>query len=235
MSRKTANLGLHLWSEEDYVLMEEFNADHQAIDDQVTSAANTLETVRRTLVAGQQRANRNIFHLIAPQYFTSGLSWKPRAMVFSTLDSATETGVCTGFQWSEHPIHLGLYSVSLDSVAADIHDASIQKTVALEESFQHATLLVQAHGWYSRTPPLHDMAAHVEDYTGISLEASLNGEAMQSAGCAAGSYPSDTEVSLREFLFELEEDFSGDATVKIDFHCPNDRALWVYDWVLILA
>ena len=32
MSRKTTNLGLHLWSEDDYVLMEDFNADNAAVD-----------------------------------------------------------------------------------------------------------------------------------------------------------------------------------------------------------
>jgi len=172
---------------------------------------------------------------MAPQYFTTGIRWTPRGMVINRLDSAAETGTCINFSWSEHPIHLGLYSVSLDAPASDIHDASIQKTVPLDDHYTHATLLVQAHGWYSRTPPLHDMAAHVEDYTGFALGASLDGIPMEDAGYAPGIYPSDPEVSLREFVFELHGDFSGETTVKVDFHCPNDRALWVYDWVLLLA
>lgn len=235
MSTRTTNLGLHLWSEEDYVLMEEFNADHQAIDDQVTTAANQLEAVRLDLVAGQQRTNRNVFHLIAPAYFTSGIGWTPKAMVFNTLDSASETGTCTNFSWSKHPIHLGLYSGSSTDISKNIYDASIEKTVPLDDHFTHATLLVQAQGWYSKAPPMSGLQYHVEDYTGIELSASLNGVPMEDAGCAAGVYPTETEVSLREFLFELRGDFSGEATVKINFHCPTDRALWVYDWVLILA
>ncbi len=235
MSTRTSNLGLHLWSEDDYVLMEEFNADHQAIDDQVTTAANALEAVRRALVAGQQRTNRNVFHLIAPDYFTHSVKWTPRAMVLNTLDSAAETGTCIGFSWSEHPIHLGLYSVSLKDPSQDIHDAGLRKTVALDDRFTHAALLVQAHGWYSRTPPMSDLSAHVEDYTGFTVGASLNGVPMPDAGYSAGGYPGDPQVSVREFLFELEGDFSGEATVQIDIHCPNNRALWVYDWALILA
>ena len=235
MSRRTTNLGLHLWSEDDYVLMEDFNADHQAIDDQVATAANELEAVRRALLAGQQRTNRNVFHLIAPQYFTTGIGWTPKAMVFNTMDSADETGTCTGFSWSAHPIHLGLYSVSNSNTSLDIHDASIAKTVSLDGSFTHATLLVQAHGWYSRTPPLKEMKHHIEDYTGITLSATLNGVPMEAAEQTAGVYPSDTDVSLREFVFELSGDFSGNAAVKLDIHCPDNRALWLYDWVLILA
>ena len=58
---------------------------------------------------------------------------------------------------------------------------------------------------------------------------------MEAAEQTAGVYPSDTDVSLREFVFELRGDFSGNAAVKLDIHCPDNRALWLYDWVLILA
>ena len=235
MSTRTTNLNLHLWSEDDYVLMEEFNDDHQAIDNHVNTARAELETVRRQLIAAQQRANRNLFHLIGPGYFTGRTDWPVEGMVLNRLDSAEETGTCIGFSWSSHPIRLGQYSVSVTEPSTNIYDAGLQKSLQLPRSYRHAMLLVQAEGWYSQTPPLSDLEHHVEDYTGITLSASLNDVAMTSRGWDAASYPLDSPVSLREYIFELEGDFSGTTTVRVNFHCPDNRGLWVYDWALLLA
>ena len=50
----------------------------------------------------------------------------------------------------------------------------------------------------------------------------------------AGAWPADG-VPLREFRFVLEGGFETQADVAVQFHCPADRALWVYDWALLLA
>ena len=64
MSTRTSNLQLHLWAEDDYVLMSDFNADHAAIDAYVTTAANDAAAMKQELLEGQQRSNLNLFRLL---------------------------------------------------------------------------------------------------------------------------------------------------------------------------
>ena len=239
MSTRTSNLQLHLWAEDDYVLMSDFNADHAAIDAYVTTAANNAAAMKQELLEGQQRSNLNLFRLLAPDYFAGNYAGTPGAMVLCPLDSAAEAGTCTGFVWKEHPIKLGLYSGGLAGSTPhpdlDIHDASIARAVTLDGAYTQATLVVQAHGWYSKTPPMSTAAARVEDYTGITVAATLGGAAMTPGAVNAAAWPGDESVPLREFVFTQTGDFDETTQLSIHFHCPADRGLWIYSWALILA
>ena len=55
LSTRTSNLQLHLWAEDDYVLMSDFNADHAAIDAYVTTAANDAAARKQELLEGPLR------------------------------------------------------------------------------------------------------------------------------------------------------------------------------------
>lgn len=239
-SGQTPNLHLPQWQTSDFVRMEDFNAAMMSIDSYVDTVNDQLDSLDQSLTASMQRTNYNVFQLISRDWFQGNWTGaEPDAMYLNIPNSAAEAGTCTGFTWSTYPIKLGRYSVSLSNTSQDIHDASVQKTVVLDGPFTQATLLVIAHGWYSKTPPLSSMDAHVEDYTGFTVGASINGIAMTADGYASTAFPYTCDdysnPACRQWQLKLDGTFDGSTTVQIDFHCPTDRALWVYGWGLILA
>lgn len=254
MATNTPNLGLHLWEEADYVLMEDFNADHQAIDDYADTVNGQLETLRSDLTANLQMTNQNLLYLIAPEYYAGTYTGPMEAMAINKLASAEETGTTTGQVWFRNPIFVGLGSRKVSGTAGntvieyeDVFDLTIRKTVPVPGRFTQATLIVQLWGYipHATSPYSPSRSLHTEDYTGLNIgtavTAALDGQVMTPCEVRDGVNPagatSNDAANVKEYVFQLEASpaLGGELSVELGFHAPADHCMRIYNWALILA
>lgn len=252
MATQTTNLGLHLWEEDDYVLMGDFNADHQSIDGYVNTVNGQLAALRHDLTANLLQTNENLFRTIIPSYYAGSFSGDLKAMFINKMESAEEAGTYTGGRWVRHPTRVGLGSRLVTGSSAapvveqeDIFDLSIVKTLALEGKYTQATLLMQLWGYipWASMPYADSRSKHTEDYAGLTggsaIAAKLGGQAMTFQGAKNGNYygseGSTANPAVREYAFSLDGAFENTLQVKLEFHIPQDHCIRVYDWALLLG
>lgn len=252
MATQTANLGLHLWEEDDFVLMDDFNADHQKLDGYVSTVNGQLAALRHDLTANLQQTNENLFRAIIPSYYAGSFSGDLKAMFINKMESAEEAGTYTGGSWVRHPTRVGLGSrlvtgstASPVVVQEDIFDLSIAKSLALDGKYTQATLLLQVWGYipWATRPHSNARANHTEDYTGLgggtAILAKLGGQAMTFAGTRDGHYYGSEEgtanPAVREYAFSLDGSYENTLQVQLEFHIPQDHCIRVYDWALLLG
>ncbi len=248
MATTTEHLGLHLWQEEDYVQMEDFNSDHQTLDAYVDTVNGQLDALRAALAANHLQTAKTLMYQLAPDYFAGTYHGTLENVIYNRLDSAEETGTMEGTVWYRHPIRVGLGSGQTggtmelpEELHSDCYDVTIRKTLPLAGHYTKAWLMVQIWGYlpWPNMPRQDGRVYHTEDYTGLDIgtavQASLGGRAMTPRGTRDGVYPGNGTDTVREYLFELDGSLETAAELALTLHAPADHCMRLYDWALVLA